>query len=341
MVDNSSLQDGEKGPRVVVAAIIIASSESKGETEKRRQSGGRSANWACVDLLGQSVFGRIVDGLSNAGIESVFAFAPRQASLVPHAEGTLTLDTWKAAELRFGKCRREGVETVLIANCGAYAEFDLADMLACHREQGASVTRGLAADGPLDLWLLDPSRFGTEGNLQTELLAADAAYYELRGYVNRLNSASDFRRLVLDSFSSRCKLRPRGVETRPGVWMAEDAVIGRGARVVAPVFVGRDVKVGDDCLVTRGSNVERGSHIDFATAVEDSSILQKTYLGIGLDLSHSIADGRNLWNLRHDVTLEITDPVVMRPNMDRKHEGRQWQDFREDGIGLSAQGVAH
>ena len=48
--------------------------------------------------------------------------------------------------------------------------------------------------------------------------------------------------------------------------------------------------------------------------MEDSSVLSNTYVGIGLDLSHSIVDGRNLLNLQHNVSLEITDPVVMREN---------------------------
>jgi hypothetical protein len=46
--------------------------------------------------------------------------------------------------------------------------------------------------------------------------------------------------------------------------------------------------------------------------VEDSSILTGTYVGIGLDVSHSIADGTCLVNLNREVALEIKDPVVMR-----------------------------
>lgn len=337
MVGRFSVRTGRRDPGVVIAAIIIANSQNR-ENEARCQSSARTGNWGCADLLGQSVLGRIVDGLKVAGVDSVFAFAAPHASRAD--DQTLALDTWRAAALRFAMCKQEGVESVIIASAGAYAEFDLAAMLAFHKEEGQAVSRVVAADGPVDLWLVDPSRFGLEENLEKELYASDCAYYELRGYVNRLNSAGDFRRLVLDSFSSRCRLRPRGVELRPGVWMAENAEIGRGARIVAPAFIGQGVKIGDDCLITRGSNVEHGSEIDFGTAVEDSSILQKTYLGIGLDLSHSIADGRILWNLRHEVSLEITDPVVMRPNIASKRERRPWGDFEEDGFRLSAQGAS-
>lgn len=324
----------------MISAIIIADSDGARRKERRCQSSAGTVNWACVDLLGQPVLARIVEGLKNGGIDSVFVFAPPQGVLSPKVDSqSLALDTWKAAELRFSKCKAEGVETVLIARCGAYFELNLADMVAFHREQGEPVSRGVAADGPLDLWLVDPSRFSGEEGLETEILEADSAIYEMRGYVNRLSVANDFRSLVLDSFTSRCRICPRGTEIRPGVWQGEGAEIGRGARLVAPTFIGQGVKIGEDCLITRGSDVERGSHIDFGTAVEDSSILQETYLGIGLDLAHSIADGRSLWNLRHDVSLEITDPVVMRPNVISKRDRRQWSDFQEDGFRFSAQGA--
>jgi NDP-sugar pyrophosphorylase family protein len=67
-------------------------------------------------------------------------------------------------------------------------------------------------------------------------------------------------------------------------------------------------------LITRCSNVESGCQIDYGTVVEDSSILSNSYVGIGLDLSHSIVDGSNLLNLERGVTLEIADPCVIRLN---------------------------
>ena len=138
--------------------------------------------------------------------------------------------------------------------------------------------------------------------------------YGSQKYANRLQSPRDFRRLVLDAFQGRCNLRPQGREVKPGVWICEGAQIERSARLVAPAFIGRNVQISDECLITRGSNVESNSIVDYGTVVEDSSILSNTYVGIGLDLSHSIVIGRSLLNLQHNVNLEITDPVVMREN---------------------------
>jgi len=94
--------------------------------------------------------------------------------------------------------------------------------------------------------------------------------------------------------------------------------VERGARIVAPAFIGRDSKIADQCLITRCSNVESNSHVDYGTVIEDSSILSNTYVGIGLDLSHSIVDGDSLLNLQHGVMLKISDPVVLRQRRENR-----------------------
>jgi NDP-sugar pyrophosphorylase family protein len=134
------------------------------------------------------------------------------------------------------------------------------------------------------------------------------------GYVNRLENPSDLRRLVVDSLTSRCRLRPAGSETRPGVWIGEGTQVHKGARIVAPAFIGSESRIEEQCLITRCSNVESHCMVDYGTVVEDSAILSNSYVGIGLDISHSIVNGNNLLNLERGVALEITDPGVMRRN---------------------------
>ena len=321
----------------MIAAIIIADWEREKGENVGFCRGPALTNWAWVDVLGQSVVGRVTDGLKRSGIDSVFVLGNQLSSLAAYTvAGRLAApDSWSAVGTKLAKCKDEGFEAVLIADCSTYAEFELADLLMFHFEHGAPVTQACSADGPIDLWVVDPSRIGGE-DLRSAVREANPVCYELRGYVHQLRSVTDFRRLVLDSFGTRSRLRPRGVEIRPGVWVADSAELGRNARIVAPAFIGRGVRIADECLITRSTNVERGSHVDFGTAVEDSSILPNTYLGIGLDLSNSVVDGKNLWNLRHDVTLEITDPVVMRTNGTSVEESRQLGELQDDILNLSA-----
>jgi hypothetical protein len=60
--------------------------------------------------------------------------------------------------------------------------------------------------------------------------------------------------------------------------------------------------------------VESDCEVDYGTAVSDASLLSNSYVGIGLEIRHLIVDGGSLLSLEHDVTLEISDPVVMRQN---------------------------
>jgi hypothetical protein len=316
----------------MLGAIIIAGEGAESSAIGSAQTPRRP--WAHVEVLGRSVIARFADQLKRECDAVYVTPSDRVTTRVRRKFPDGTTDECESASVLLANLRQEGFETVLVARCGAYVEFDPSDMLAFHREGGHGVSRALAPDGPLDLWMIDCGRLSDDEPV-LPLLQAEPANYQIFGYVNRLQNAYDFRRLVLDSFSSRCQLRPLGVEVKPGVWICEGAQIERTARLVAPAFIGSQVVVSDDCLITRGSNIESNSLVDFGTAIEDSSVLPKSYVGIGLDLAHSIVDGRNLLNLRHNVGLEITDPVVMRHHAGRGGD-RSWADVRHSEMMLSS-----
>lgn len=296
----------------MVGAIIIG--DQKGAMEDQQSPSRFSsyqAPWASMEVLGMTPIARLAEDLQK-DCDTVFVISNDRDS--QHAKATHQASIADLAADCFANYKREGLGTVLIVRCGSYVELDVAEMFNFHQEQGVGVTRAFSDDAPLDVWMVDPSGLPEHVASLSTLLSAKPAMYRSRGYVNQLRTAREFRRLVLDSFYSRCHLRPQGSEIKPGIWSCDGAQIERSARVVAPAFLGRDVYISAECLITRGSNVESNSRVDFGTAVEDSTILPNSYVGIGLDLSHSIVDGRNLLNLRHNVNLEITDPVVMRQN---------------------------
>jgi hypothetical protein len=59
--------------------------------------------------------------------------------------------------------------------------------------------------------------------------------------------------------------------------------------------------------LTRGSVAEHHTEIDCGTVVENSSILQTTKIGAGLDVTHSVVGFQRIWNLRRTVEVEISD----------------------------------
>ena len=278
----------------------------------------------CVEILGRSVLDRFISELRNAGVEAITLLADSSLASsrqdIDRATDALPFlwveDAWRGATQILKSYKERGIETALIVHLGAYVECALADALQFHQDQRQAVTRAFDENGPLDFWILDVAQIvdGEEEEILPILKTVATAAYSIPGYVNRLERPRDLRSLVTDAFTSRCRLRPAGAETRPGVWIVEGAQIHKGARIVAPAFIGRGARIEEQCLITRCSNVESNSLVDYGTVIEDSAILSNSYVGIGLDISHSIVNGNNLLNLERDVALEIMDPGVIRQN---------------------------
>lgn len=115
-----------------------------------------------------------------------------------------------------------------------------------------------------------------------------------------------------------------GEQVRPGIWADDGVEIQKGARIVAPAYLGRRCTIGKTALVTRFSNIERDSHIDYGTVIENSSILPNTYIGVWLDVRHSVVHGNKLLNLERDVLVEVCDSRLLRCNgtVGREKDGR-------------------
>jgi hypothetical protein len=276
---------------------------------------------AMVEVLGRSVMARLADELGRAGIEEISMFGNGLAGRTfDSSREASAQEAWSHANQQWITALQSGAEAILVMRLGAYVEVDFKDALIFHVEHGHAITRAFDRDEPLDLWIIDPTRISEESDLLTALNDADSAHYLVRGYINRLEHPCDLRRLVVDSLTARCSLRPRGEEVRPGVWLDNGAQVHRDARVVAPAFIGRGAVIGEQCLITRCSSIESDCQIDYGTVVEDSSILSNSYVGIGLDLSHSIVHGNYLLNLERGVALEIADPCVIRQNRPPRHD---------------------
>lgn len=274
----------------------------------------RPSSFASVEVLGVSILRRIVDGLRRGGVEHVSVLAPssdsdwtrlRRQNLFPN-------DVWSDAMDELTKCRDEGEDALLIMRAGAYIDFEVAEVFQFHSESPRGIIRAFDDQGPLDFWIANPERLCEGDNLLSTLNAANPSPFPVKGYVNRLETPRDLRRLIVDGMNARSRLQPKGFQVRPGVWMGEGVHVEKGARIVAPAFLGAGVTISEQCLITRSSNVERHSYIDYGTAIEDTSVLPSTYVGIGLDVAHSIADGESLLNLDRGVSLRIGDPSVMR-----------------------------
>ena len=283
---------------------------------------------ACIEILGSSIVTRMTSEFRRIGVDETTLvidekFAPRGVEIeqsVTELAPVWAEDLMGAVARTLAAYKESGIEASIVARASLYAEFDFMDALQFHRAHQQAVTRVFDGKGALDFWVVSVDSVNGSNDVLATLRSPQTNPYPISGYVRRLEHLRDLRGLVVDSLTSRCRMRPQGFEVRPGVWMGEGAQVHKRARIVAPAFLGSATRIEEQCLITRCSNVESDSEIDFGTVVENSSVLSNSYIGMGLDLTHSVVNGNCLLNLKRDVMLEINDPGLIRHNRSPRKE---------------------
>ncbi len=317
-----------------VGAIVIVETEG-GYDENSSQSSVVDANsttpfageaLAFAELLGRSVLEHILDRLLAIDVKLISLVVQSDlATSIPafrHPPENLAVrvadDPWPAVAQILNEYGKNGCNSAVVAKPTAYIEPDLPDLLAFHRQGRRSVTRASDREGSLDLWVVSCNPAGeTVGSsfgatrVQPDFFPSS---YLVKEYVCRISHPEDFRRLITDAFLSRCNLHPLGEQRKPGIWADRDVEIRRGARIVGPAYLGARCAIGERAVITRFSNIEHDSYIDYGTVVESSSVLPNTYVGVWLDVRRSIVHGNTLLNLERGVRVEVCDPRLLRFN---------------------------
>ncbi len=273
---------------------------------------------ACVEVLGRTTAERMVERLLRAGVDNVCVIVdeavahygnPFRASL-ERATVEVAAEPEVAVAQKLVEYSQRGIAHCFVLSADTYVETDLLDLFYFHRESQQAATRTFDQDGLLDLWVVDCAR---AQRLSVEhLLAQDATSYFVREYVNRLKHPRDLRRFAVDALSGHCEAVPSGKDIKAGVWIDEGAEIHRRARLVAPAYIGRGVKVREGTLITRCSAVEAGSRVDSGSVIDDTSVLSNTEVGICLDVCHAVVSGNRLLSLGRNCVLEIHDANLLR-----------------------------
>jgi NDP-sugar pyrophosphorylase family protein len=320
----------------VFGAIVIVGTNNLAEDISSGSSSGSHSSPMftdtppeCIELLGRSVLQRTIENLRGDGVEMISLVSgidcPANVRLgsiakqcaVPLSSGT---DVWSGAVLKAKEYCEAGAARTLLICGGLYIELDLPDLARFHESQRQEITSVHDEQGPLGAWLIESTYLTANPEALLEDMPFSRAGYIVPGYAHRLHDSGDLRRLAADALQSRCQFPPQGQEIQPGVWMGEKTDVHRSARLIGPAYIGAGSRIGKDCVISECSNIERDCQIDDGTTVLDSSVLENTYLGIGLQVSHSIVNGSHLQSLEHDTTVAITDAAVMRRNKPERKE---------------------
>ena len=276
-----------------------------------------------LPVLGRPVVSHIIDHLLRADIDGISVIsgpAPAPYLRAAQVPGTKWLqpgrndNVWRTAEAVFNEFAQGGADLVLAFRVGAYVEVDIEQLVQFHLDQRNRVTAVADEHGPLDVFVISASRRNDAAFMFRHELAgfrAACGRFQFTGYSNRLMDAHDLRALATDTLALKTRILPAGWQIKPGVWIEEGARIHPRARILAPAFVGAHSKIRAAVVLTRGAVIEHHSEIDCGTVVENTSVLPFSYVGAGLDLSHSVVGFNRVIHLRRNVAVEINDPRLV------------------------------
>jgi hypothetical protein len=314
-IGNLPRRCAEVGTMDVRAIVVLGASQEFANTSEGCVAG---TPLALADIVGKPVIVRLIENLKSNEINSVTVITDAAAKDWP--TGTSTHATWlqapvnqlwRCVEQTFVDGSNAGAELVLLLRIGAYTELNYSDLLQYHFERRAHVTCVVDEAGhSLDIYAISGSRRNDAAFLIRHHLRefrAGCQLYPYNGYLNRLATPQDLRNLAIDALMQRVQILPEGEQVKPGVWVGRGAQVHRRARVLSPAYIGAGARVRAAAVITRCTSLEHHSVVDCGTVVENVTTLPYTYLGAGLDVTHSVVGHSRLWNLKRNVEVEFVD----------------------------------
>jgi hypothetical protein len=303
-----------------IRGLLLVNSQNIGEVEQTPAA----ALTGILDVAGKNALQRMTERLQQYGISSISAVVETGSSFASARNYGLPSDIacvsaaperfWRTAESVFNDIAQNGAELVVLIRLGAYAEADFERLIQFHLDRHCRVTQMAFGPQPLEIFCISASRRNDAASLFRTQLAhcrIECPLLQHEGYLNPLACPRDLRQFAIDILTRKTQTCPAGKEAKPGVWIAPGALIEKGARLLAPAFVGSLARIRAGAVVTRCSSVEQHAEVDCGTVIENSTVLPFSYVGAGLDLGHSVAGMGRIVNLRRDVTVEIVDPKLI------------------------------
>jgi hypothetical protein len=297
--------------------LLVNSAESTGEVDQSPAA----VLTGILDVVGKTPLQRMAERFQQYGITSISAVVESAASVRNYGlPANVTCVSaapdrfWKAAESAFNDMAQSGAELVVLIRLGSYAEVDFEKLVQYHIDRQSRVTQMAYEQEPLEIFCISASRRNDAASLfRTQLgkCRTECPLFQHQGYFNALANPRDLRQFAIDILTLQTQTCPAGREVRPGVWVVPGATVEKGARVLAPAFIGSLAQVRSGAVITRCSSVEHHAVVDCGTVIENSTVLPYSYVGAGLDLAHSVVGMGRIVNLRRDITVEIADPKLV------------------------------
>jgi NDP-sugar pyrophosphorylase family protein len=100
-------------------------------------------------------------------------------------------------------------------------------------------------------------------------------------------------------------------EMEPGVWVGRRTKISPSAKLLAPCWIGDNVRIGADVLVGPMSFLEDQVVVDARSMIVNSWVGPETFVGTLTELKDSLAWGTLLINWKTGSHTQVTDPFLL------------------------------
>ncbi|HEY1679176.1 MAG TPA: hypothetical protein VGG04_15775 [Candidatus Sulfotelmatobacter sp.] len=284
---------------------------------------GRELSSSLFPILGNDVLQTWAERIRKVGVQNIWLTAASRDG--------------KETSPALGQLVRQGIERLLMIKLKSYAEMDLSDLVRFHCERRNSITEVLDSRGRLGISVFD--QFALAKDLAKDKKSTgiprtgQCTQYPFAGYAKRILSAKERQELVRDALTGVCAMRPAGEQIGDHVWLGEDVSVDTSAKIVGPSYIGDRTSVRAGATVGPFSSVERDCIVDCGSAVEHSTVLPSTYLGVGLMFRHAMVDGSQLQDLDSGVIADLEPAGLARriaPRQSKRQTSTRNEIFSPD-----------
>jgi lipopolysaccharide/colanic/teichoic acid biosynthesis glycosyltransferase len=116
------------------------------------------------------------------------------------------------------------------------------------------------------------------------------------------------RRVLTKSFTG---LLLTGRETDEGIWMSRNVSLHPTARLIPPVYIGENCRIGAGAQLGPNTAVGRDCVLDARCSVAHSAIFPGSYVGEALELADVVVDRNRLINVRVGTAVSVADAFIL------------------------------
>ena len=117
--------------------------------------------------------------------------------------------------------------------------------------------------------------------------------------------------LLLNQRSSDLIYPTTAHQAEQGVWISRNVVIHSTAKLIAPVYIGENSRIGHGAVIGPCAVVENNCLIDRNTQVRQSVICRDSYVGVGLEVDGCLIDKNTLANIPLKTVVNMQDDFIL------------------------------